>query len=823
MKTSNNPSGYSISLRNIFFKVLAVIFLAELFIMSILHIFLPEKGIIVETFLDVTALAIVMIPFLWYLVIKPFSETLTKTHLLFESSPDCMCHISLDGKFISMNRAGLKLNGLDSPEEVIGKDCTASIIDNKVLAEDAVRTAAKGESISLEYKSVNKNGAEIWWDSKLTPIKDSNGNITSILRVSRDITAQKSLVKTIEQITSIIESTSDLVGVASPDKRLIYINKAGREMLGIGLHDDISKTYIPDYHPEWAYNIVLNKGIPFAIQHGTWTGETAILTRSRTEIPLSQTIIAHKRHDGSVKFFSTIARDISKSKQLEYNLIKSREHLAHAQAIAHIGSWEWDIEKGGLYWSDETYRLFGLKPYEITPAYEDFLNRAHHEDRGFVRRSVNEAVYDKRPYSIEHRIILPDNSVRFMHSEGKVTFDEDNRAILMSGTSQDITEHKKLETQLRHAQKMDAVGKLAGGIAHEFNNILTSIIGYTYILQKKLNNDPLITYTRQILASSERAANLIRGLLEFSRKDLTPSKRAVNLNEIVKESIVFIEGMIGEDIKIEQVLSDEKISVIADRGQIEQVLMNLAANARDAMPDGGVLIIKTKIIEMDDGFIKAHGFGKNGRYAVILFADTGKGMDEKTREHIFEPFFTTKDVGKGTGLGLAIVYGMIEEHSGYINVYSEQGKGTEFTIYLPFTEEKVTIETRHEVTLLGGKETILVVDDDCETITAVKTFLEEFGYKVIEADSGESAIRLFEENKEGIGLVILDVIMPDKNGKEVYDEMKKIRPDIKTIFVSGYGADMLFERKILEHDMDFICKPFILSQFLTKVREVLDR
>jgi signal transduction histidine kinase/CheY-like chemotaxis protein len=387
-----------------------------------------------------------------------------------------------------------------------------------------------------------------------------------------------------------------------------------------------------------------------------------------------------------------------------------------------------------------------------------------------------------------------------------------------------ITEKKKLEDQLRHSQKMEAVGQLAGGIAHDFNNILTAIIGYGSLMKMKMEeDDPLRFHLQQILDTSERAANLTRGLLTFSRKQVI-SPRPVNLNESIKNVEKLLRRLIGEDIEMKVDLSDADLTLLADSGQIEQILMNLATNARDAMPKGGSLTVRTELIVFDREFLRMHGEGMLGSYALISVRDTGAGMNEKTKERIFEPFFTTKGSGRSTGLGLSIVYGIVKRHNGYILCDSEPGKGTTFKIYLPtIKSETVKSEAAMPPAVLGGAETVLIAEDDAAVRTLMKEMLVRFGYSVVEAIDGEDAITRFMENRDRIRLLVLDVIMPIKNGKEVFEEITKVRPDVKVIFSSGYTADILQRKGIPEEDQNFIAKPLSPTELLKKVRETLDR
>jgi CheY-like chemotaxis protein len=336
-------------------------------------------------------------------------------------------------------------------------------------------------------------------------------------------------------------------------------------------------------------------------------------------------------------------------------------------------------------------------------------------------------------------------------------------------------------------------------------------------------NDPLQSYVTQILTSANRAANLTQALLAFSRKQII-SPKPVDLNEIIRGVKSILSRIIGEDIELSIVLTDKDLIAMADSTQMEQVLMNLATNARDAMPNGGSLIIRTDRVELDDEFVKAHGYGKPGSYAIISIEDTGYGIDEDTEKRIFEPFFTTKEVGKGTGLGLSMVYGIINQHGGYINLYSKPGVGTIFKMYLPLIQSQVEEEEPAVFRVLkGGNETVLIAEDDVQVRELTKEVLKGFGYKVIEATDGADAVRVFNDNKDAVQLLILDVIMPKKNGKEVYDEIKEINPGVKAIFMSGYTADMIHKRGILEEGLNFISKPILPDELLRRIREVLDQ
>jgi PAS domain S-box-containing protein len=391
--------------------------------------------------------------------------------------------------------------------------------------------------------------------------------------------------------------------------------------------------------------------------------------------------------------------------------------------------------------------------------------------------------------------------------------------------ARDITERKNLLSQLFQSQKMEAIGQIAGGIAHDFNNLLTVIIGFANIaVMRTRPGDPSLEYLEQILAASDRATHLIQGLLAFSRRQIL-DPRPIDLNALVRGMEKLLRRLITEDIEMNTTLSDRDLVVLADAGQIDQILMNLAANARDAQPNGGMLSIETSLQTMTDDYVRLHGYGSIGQYAMLAVSDTGAGMDGEIRARIFEPFFTTKGPGKGTGLGLAIVYGIVKQHNGFINVYSEPSVGTIFKIYLPLVKiEKVSKDPAAEdaPTVRGGMETVLVLEDNPEVRTLIRSLLETYGYRVIEAEDGLGGVALFSRHKDDISLVITDVVMPRMGGKEAISEMEKIRPGIKVLFTSGYTPDVVHKKGILLEGINFISKPSMPRELLMKIREILD-
>jgi PAS domain S-box-containing protein len=399
-----------------------------------------------------------------------------------------------------------------------------------------------------------------------------------------------------------------------------------------------------------------------------------------------------------------------------------------------------------------------------------------------------------------------------------------DRAQLAQCNIRDVSERKNLQNKLLHAQKMEAIGTLTGGIAHDFNNILNVIIGYGAMVMDSLAADsPARENMSEVLVAAERAADLTRRLLVFSRKEAV-DVMTVNINALIQNLQKMLSRIIRENIEFHLELTDTPLFVSADAGQIEQVLINVVSNAKDAMLEGGRLMITTGLEEIDEAFVAAYGYGRPGRYAQIAVDDTGQGMDAETQQKIFEPFFTTKELGEGTGLGLAISFGIIKQHNGFIKVYSEPGEGTVFKIYLPLCDEATLEKTPEDITPVeGGDETILVAEDNAALRDLSRFVLESFGYTVITAEDGEDTIAKFLENRERINIVLLDVIMPKKSGKEICAAIRKVSPKMKILFASGYAMEIFSNKGWEEGGIDFIQKPFPAKSLLSKVREVLDK
>jgi two-component system cell cycle sensor histidine kinase/response regulator CckA len=490
-------------------------------------------------------------------------------------------------------------------------------------------------------------------------------------------------------------------------------------------------------------------------------------------------------------------------------------------------NWEFwlDPDRRFRYISPSCRRITGRECGEFTGDAAMLERIIHPDDQALYQAHVDGIERLKGESNVEFRILHADGSHRWIAHDCMPVYDRDGNWLGTRGSNRDITEQKRLEAQLRHAQRMEAVGQLAGGVAHDFNNILTAILGYTNLLQAKTGvEDPRRAHLDEIAAAAERASSLTASLLTFSRKrEIT--LRTIELNGLIRNLEKFLRRIIGEDIEVRMKLASGDIAIHADAGQLEQVLMNLATNARDAMPKGGILFIETDLVAIDNSFIRMHGYGTPGRFAMVSVTDTGGGMDEKTREHIFEPFFTTKEPGKGTGLGLSIVYGIVKQHKGYINVYSEPGRGSTFRLlFQAVAPEPAASEAKDGAPAddepPGGK-TILVVDDDAAIRQLLEIYLVDLGFTVFQAEDGQDGLEKVRGMAGAIDLVVMDTIMPRMNGREAALEMRMVRPDLKIMLTSGYPEDIAHGRGVPGEGIEFMLKPLRPTEFAARVKKLL--
>ena len=472
--------------------------------------------------------------------------------------------------------------------------------------------------------------------------------------------------------------------------------------------------------------------------------------------------------------------------------------------------------------NDSFRKLTGHTREEIlTKTYQDLTPT---EYRRFESEIIQKVIRTWEPAEYEKEYIRKDGSRVAISLTVFVVKGRDGQPSGLATIIKDITERKRLEEQFRQAQKMEAIGQLTGGIAHDFNNLLTVINGYSELtLQGLKADDPLRDNLEAVKQAGERAASLTRQLLAFSRRQVLEPK-VLDLNAVVTNVDKMLQRLIGEDIDLVAALTTGLGRVKADPGQIEQVILNLAVNARDAMPQGGKMTVETADVELDDNYVRTHVGAKPGRYVMLAVNDTGCGMDAETQKRIFEPFFTTKEQGKGTGLGLATVYGIVKQSGGSIWVYSEVGRGTAFKVYLPRVEEEpdTVLPSAVRAASLKGTETILLVEDDEPLRKLTLSILRHGGYHVLEASSREEALQLCGQHQGPIHLMLTDVVMPGMSGQETAKQLALIRPDMKVLHMSGYTNDAVVRHGVLEQSVAFLQKPFTTHSLLRKVREVLD-
>jgi PAS domain S-box-containing protein len=781
---------------------------------------------------------------------KDLIESEERYRIVIENSNDGMALVRGD-EHIYMNRKFLEMFGYKTSDDFAGNLIYGSVHpDDRAMVVEYNRKRQKGEPIPsrYEFKGIKKDGTTIFVEVSAAAITYHGETCT--LAYFRDITERKQTVDSLEHnrlmLEAIIEqSPVPMVVVSLPDLVVHYRNRAVTEILGVldepsyvglNLHEVQKRKTWQDLNSDGRPVDISQLPLARALRGEVVKNEEGgILRKDGTRRWVLSNATPVYNSAGELIAGVLVFPDITERKRAGEELQASRIFLETIIEHSPLSMWVLDNKGTLIHMNKASRELFRVTDEEIIGKYNVFndniaekqgvmpLAKAVFERGERVQFTISYDTTRLQPKLFKEAVqmILETTVSPILNSEKNVAL-----AIVQCLNITDRVQAEKekeiLQTQLNQSQKMEAIGILAGGIAHDFNNILTALLGYGTLLRTKISDkDPSHVYIDQILSASQKAASLIHGLLAFSRQQpitLSPTR----INNIVKNTEKLLSRIISEDITLKTMLAGDDITIMADETQIDQILFNLITNSRDAMPSGGTITVETSLVEVDDQFKHFHGYGEAGAYGRLAISDTGIGMDEATMKRIFDPFFTTKEVGKGTGLGLPTVYGIVKQHNGFITVYSEPGTGTIFHIYLPAAQKIIDDRKSDSVFPKGGRETILVAEDNEAVRELMRDVLIEYGYAVIEAVDGIDAIEKFKK-ADKVDLLILDSIMPGKNGREVYNEISQIRPDIKVLFTSGYTRDTILDKGIEDRKFAFLSKPMSPDGLLEKVREVLDK
>jgi PAS domain S-box-containing protein len=700
-----------------------------------------------------------------------------------------------------------------------------------------------GTEIESQYRLAMKERVAVIFDSVYPPsetwleIRVSPSTMGGLLVWLRDVTARRQTEMQREQLlrgiqaerqilSEIIEKSPVAISVMrAPDFIYELVNPAlqalapGKQILGQPFADiwgDVSGPLVARLENVIATGRAFDAvDSPRSVQRDPGSPpETVFVTSSW--IPLIGP-------SGSPDRILALTIETTERKRQEDRLRSSEARLSRAQRMANIGSWEQDPESGELQLSEDACRIFGIRPEESRTTMETLLSRVHPEDRVSVRETIQNAPARGGCSQTDHRIILPDGTERFLRQYIEPLGNDAGQSRLL-GTVQDVTEYKRLEEKFRRAQRLEGIARLAGGVAHDFNNLLVVINGYAQMILSGLKaDDPLRERAQEIINAGNRAAALTRQLLAFSRKQVM-RPRAINLDGLLTGLEKMLRRLIREDIEVKRNLTPGLWGVKADPDQVEQVIMNLVVNARDAMPKGGVLTIATSNVELGEEEVKGFLDLKPGRYVSLTVTDTGTGMTAETKRRLFEPFFTTKPSGEGTGLGLSMVYGIVKQHGGDVSFYSEPGLGSTFKIYWPATDQPIESAARPEGPRAPnhGTETVLLVEDDEKVRKLVRQMLLLQGYKVLETGQSSDAVGVASKHDGPIDLLLTDVVMPQMSGQQLAEQVVALRPGIKVVFMSGHPGSMASERGMFDPAAFLLQKPFTMDTLGQILRHALD-
>ncbi len=637
--------------------------------------------------------------------------------------------------------------------------------------------------------------------------------------------AQRARAESEARLKAIFDSEPECVKIVSRNGEVLDMNPAGLRLLEAEQREQVvSRPVSQLIHPDdWPAFSALHRRV---LEGEVGTLEFRMVTLRGRGKWMEMHAAPLRDAAGEVTSMLSVTHDITERRRWEAELAESRRQLA--TLLDNLPGMAYrcrnNRDRTMEFVSDGVALLTGYNASQIVRGggvtYGDLI---HPDDRERAWDEVQAAVGRGEQFEIEYRIRAASGSEKWVWERGQAVYNADRTAELLEGFVTDVTERRRAEEQLLHSQRLESVGRLAGGIAHDFNNLLTVILGTIDLDLREIAEDsPLRRDLLDIRRAGERAAQLTRQLLAFSRRQVLQPV-TVNLNDLVADMLVMLGRLIGEDIEIRFKPAEDLHPVKVDPGQFEQVLVNLAVNARDAMPRGGQLTIETGNVVLDEAWFETHAAARPGPHAMLAISDTGVGMDESVKKHLFEPFFTTKPVGEGTGLGLAMVYGTVQQSEGAIRVYTEVGKGTTFRIYLPQSEAAPTQDLRETAPQppRGGTETVLIVEDEAGLRRLARRVLQSSGYTVLVAGNGQEALKVLAEHAGPVHLLLTDVVMPGISGPELASQVAELHPGIRIVYMSGYADDAMIRHGVPGSHQGFINKPFTLAELTAAVQRAL--